>query len=230
MRHKQKRFYEWSPELAYTVGLMTSDGCLSQDGRHLDLTSVDIDQLENFSKALGRSLPISLKLSGSLNIAFRMQFSDVAYYDFLVAAGLTPVKSKTMGPLNIPDKYYPAFLRGLFDGDGSTYGYFDPRWPTSFVFYVSITSASKQFLKYILSTNHRLIKTQGSSIRVGLRAFNLVYGKSDSLLLYNSMYEDENILFLERKRIKLEGFIKQDKDATISRLNARVVKLANTQP
>ena len=43
---------EWNPGLAYAVGLLASDGSLSCDGRHIDLTSIDIDQLENFNKAL----------------------------------------------------------------------------------------------------------------------------------------------------------------------------------
>ena len=33
--------YKWTPELAYIVGLITTDGCLSSDGRHLTFTSCD---------------------------------------------------------------------------------------------------------------------------------------------------------------------------------------------
>lgn len=31
----------WSPEIAYAVGLLTTDGSLSIDGRHIDFTSKD---------------------------------------------------------------------------------------------------------------------------------------------------------------------------------------------
>lgn len=32
---------KWSPKIAYAVGLITTDGSLSKDGRHIDLTSKD---------------------------------------------------------------------------------------------------------------------------------------------------------------------------------------------
>jgi hypothetical protein len=78
---------------------MASDGCLQRDGRHLDLTSVDRDQLLTFCKALGRDIYIGTKKSGSMTPAYRIQFSDVAFYDFLVDIGLTPAKSHTIGGL-----------------------------------------------------------------------------------------------------------------------------------
>src|SRR5262245_38267293 len=37
---------EWSAELAYTVGLIATDGCLSGDGRHLSVVSKNIDLLQ----------------------------------------------------------------------------------------------------------------------------------------------------------------------------------------
>ena len=36
---------KWTSELAYAVGLLTTDGSLSKDGRHIDLTSKDVEQL-----------------------------------------------------------------------------------------------------------------------------------------------------------------------------------------
>ena len=38
----------WNKNLAYAVGLITTDGCLSKDGRHIDLTSKDINLLKDF--------------------------------------------------------------------------------------------------------------------------------------------------------------------------------------
>ena len=226
-RYAQKRFYEWSPAIAYSVGLMASDGCLSKDRRHVDLTSVDIEQLENFAKAIGRAPSISKKtgrVDGQAQQAYRIQFSDTAYYDFLVQLGLTPNKSRGIGPLDIPDEYYSHFLRGIFDGDGSTYGYYDKRWRSSFMFYVQFTSASKIFLEYLLQFNRRLLNVQGGSIH-GLGssgAFNLSFGKVDSVILYNAMYKDSDGLLLIRKRRKLEGFISLHGNGIITS-NARVL-------
>ncbi len=92
MRYRKKLTYNWSPDLSYSVGLMASDGCLQKDGRHLDLTSVDKEQLLNFSSAINKELFIGVKQNKSKNIAYRVQFSDVSYYDFLIGVGLTPQK------------------------------------------------------------------------------------------------------------------------------------------
>jgi len=221
MRHTAKRHYSWSPAMAYGVGLMTSDGCLQSDGRHLDLTSKDIEQLNNFCRSIGRLLTISPKHRNKSD-AYRIQFSDVAYYDFLLSIGLTPKKSLTIGNLDIPDKYYPHFLRGLFDGDGTTYAYYDYRWKGSFLYYTSFTSASKSFLVYLSSQNMRLLGTTGQSIRKSKRAYILGYGKKDSYKVYSAMYADAGLLFLSRKRAKLEKFIKQDGNGIILD-NARVL-------
>ena len=223
------RVYTWTPDIAYCVGLMASDGCLQKDGRHLDLTSVDHDQLLNFCKAFGRDIYIGTKQSGSETPAYRVQFSDVAFYDFLVKVGLTPAKSHTIAALSIPSQFYPDFLRGLFDGDGTTYGYFDPRWKSSFMFYVSFASASRPFLEYVQQMNDRYAGRVKGTIKSSTRVYSLAYAKTDSLKLAKFMYYQEGVPHLIRKKEKLNRFIKQHEDAILSP-DARVVKLVNTQP
>src|ERR1700712_3244701 len=184
MRYTKKRSYEWSPHIAYSVGLMASDGCLSGDGRHIDLTSVDIDQLENFRVALGRDIPISRKSSGAGRFAYRCQFSDVAYYDFLLEAGLTPNKSKTIPELAIDPAYFSDFFRGVFDGDGTTYGFMDTRWRSSYTFYIAIASASLPFIQYLQFMNTKLFGISHGSYRFSSGVFILSYAKADSYKLY----------------------------------------------
>ena len=43
----------WTPNLAYIVGLLATDGCLSNDGRHIIMRSSDVDLLKTFKKCLG---------------------------------------------------------------------------------------------------------------------------------------------------------------------------------
>lgn len=230
-RYRKKRQYEWSAAIAYSVGLMASDGCLSLDGRHLDLTSVDIEQLENFSAAIDKSLVPSLKSTGSRatrNHAYRVQFSDVAYYDFLVNAGLSPRKSRVISEVKIPPCYFTHFLRGIFDGDGTVYAYFDKRWRSSYMFYVQFASASRPFLEYLLVTARTLIGVTGGSIHgtATKGAYTLSFAKADSALLYAAMYSGAGNLFLARKRIKLAGYLFYEKSGTII-FNARVLKLVD---
>jgi len=44
--------YQWTSELAYVIGLITTDGCLSPNGRHLTFTSCDKQLIETFKKCL----------------------------------------------------------------------------------------------------------------------------------------------------------------------------------
>ncbi|MFO0971315.1 MAG: hypothetical protein U0520_03135 [Candidatus Saccharimonadales bacterium] len=215
MRYAKKRTYSWSGPIAYSVGLIASDGCLQKDGRHIDLTSKDTIQLSNFSQALEKNLVIKPKFNGMGQESYRVQLSDVAYYDFLLAAGLTPAKSHTLGSLRIPDAYYPDFLRGVFDGDGTVYAYHDQRWKNSFMYYIGICSASKEFLTYLKEMNCRVLGTKGGSIRHNAKASILAYAKKDSYLLHEAMYSHAGFYFLPRKRKKLEDFIIQDQDGTI---------------
>lgn len=215
MRYHTKRTYKWSGSIAYSAGLIASDGCLQKDGRHIDLTSKDREQLVCFSKALNRDFHIGNKLNGNKQSSLRIQFSDVAYYDFLMGAGITPAKSHTLANIHVPDRYYPDFLRGVFDGDGTSYSYFDPRWSHSFMFYLCICSASNDFLTYLQTTNRRLLGTLGGSIRHNQKASILAYAKKDSQLLYQSMYKTAVDLYLPRKRMKLENFINQSGGDTI---------------
>lgn len=54
----------WSADLAYAVGLISTDGNLSKDGRHFDFTSKDLDQIKNFKKILKLKNKIGKKYSG----------------------------------------------------------------------------------------------------------------------------------------------------------------------
>jgi len=142
----------WRPELAYAVGLLASDGCLLNDGRHIDLTSKDREQVATFRRILGlEHVMIGTKTSGSTSdrIYYRVQFSNVLFYRWLQSVGLSPQKSRTMGLLSIPDEYFFDFFRGLFDGDGSIYAFWDKRWASSYVYWLMITSASPAFMLWL---------------------------------------------------------------------------------
>lgn len=45
--------------------------------------------------------------------AYDAQFSDVAFYDWLLAKGLTPRKSLTLGAIEVPNDYLIPLARGL---------------------------------------------------------------------------------------------------------------------
>ena len=47
------------------------------------------------------------------------------------------ISVKKLKSVVMPKKYFFDFLRGHFDGDGSFYSYWDKRWKSSYMFYVS---------------------------------------------------------------------------------------------
>jgi hypothetical protein len=211
---------EWRPELAYVVGSIASDGCLSSDGRHIDLTSKGIDQLDTFKHILGiEHIKIGKKTSGYTEaVLFHVQFGSVVFYEWLVSIGLTPKKSRTIGELAIPDEYFTDFLRGLFDGDGSTYSYWDPRWKSSFMYYLEFTSASEAHILWLRSRIVRLWHVFGSVAHTGNhRAFILRYAKREGRLLLDRMYADPHAVKLDRKFAKVQKmFIIDDTHSTLS--------------
>jgi len=196
----------WSNNLAYVVGLLVTDGNLSKDGRHINLTSKDKEQIENFAQILSLKNKISLKNSGYSpgKTSFFLQFGSVALYRFLVRIGLSPNKTKSIGALKIPKKYFPDFLRGHLDGDGCTYSYRDKRWKNSFMIYTVFTSASERHLIWIKNLVNKYYQLNGTIGLHGSTIYNLRYAKNASFKLLKILYYHDKIPFLKRKWLKIK--------------------------
>lgn len=231
MKAKRTQKIKWSPELAYAVGLITTDGSLSIDGRHIDLTSKDTQLLNTFKKCLRLKVKIGSKTDGySERKYYHVQFGDVILYKWLQEIGLTPNKTKTIGKLKIPNDYFFDFLRGHFDGDGSCYGYWDKRWSSSFMFYTKFVSASKKHILWLRSKIKKLSGIKGDLSRGGeTPIYQLKYAKKESRILISKIYHKENLPHLKRKYKKLKAFLNIDNEETkrTLKLNGRVMKLAD---
>lgn len=187
--------------MAYMVGLLTADGCLSKDGRHIDFTTKDLQLAQLYKSFNFPTNMIGAKHNGRSGKYYRVEVSDVALYDFLLIAGLTPNKSLTINAVNVPDVYFHHFLRGLFDGDGSISGYFDSRWRNSFMYYTTFVSASPPFIDWLRNQIYTYLPGIASSIRHSkdTSVVSLAYAKESSKILFHYMYEDGNVPKLERK-------------------------------
>jgi hypothetical protein len=156
-------------------------------------------------KALSINEITGLTKSGyTNNMAFRVQFSDVLFYDFLGSIGLMPNKSKVIGRVVVQDPYFWHFLRGAFDGDGSTYSYFDPRFKSSFMFYTIFSSASEKYIQWLQGEIFARLGILGHITGKSTTIFQLKYAKADSLVLLRAMYPDRHVLCLSRKRLKIK--------------------------
>ncbi len=198
----------WSLELAYVIGLITTDSSLSIDGRHISITSKDLQLMETVKQCLGLSVTLGRKSSGhtSEKKYFVIQFGDVIFYRFLQSIGLTPAKTHTIGPLNIPDRYFFDFLRGHFDGDGSSYSYYDPRWHRSFLFYMTFISASREHVLWLRREITRLTGLRGAynPARGPRTVHQLRFAKREAVKLVPRLYSSPDVPCLERKRLKIK--------------------------
>jgi len=197
---------KWSPKFAYAIGLLTTDGNLYKDGRHFDFTSTDIQLVKSFKKCMNLTgVKIGVKCSGSTQKRYpRIQFSNVKLYRELLKIGLTPNKSKIINKLKIPNKYFFDFLRGCFDGDGTIYSFWDPRWRSSFMFYIAFSSASIDFLNWLQEKIKKFCNLKGSIGLNGKNTYILKYAKTESTVLFNKMFYSKDITFSQRKYKKAQ--------------------------
>jgi hypothetical protein len=191
---------KWSHEIAYIVGLMTTDGCLSSDGRHLEITSNDIQLLKTFRKCLKIKNRIRRKLSGftGKRSSYHIQFGNVIFYRWLLNIGLMPRKTGRLGSLKIPNKYFFHFLRGHLDGDGSFLRYQDPIFPKSERIYIKFRSKNLEHLMWLQSRINSLLKIKGHIAKDG-NVFSLRFAKRASLILLPYLYPTKYVPCLKRK-------------------------------
>lgn len=212
--------YNWNPKLAYAVGLLVTDGCLSNDGRHILLTSKDVQLLHTFLDCVDSThIKIGKNRNGRGQIYHRIQFGNITFYQWLQEIGLTPNKTLTIGEINIPDKYIVDFVRGHLDGDGSITTYMD-RYNTykdpKYVYerlWVRFLSASRIHIEWLqkrieknLDVKGRIHKTKPrDNKRVPM--YILKYGKKESTHLLKQLYYNDKVPCLHRKREVAEKFI-----------------------
>ncbi len=200
LKQKSRSLTRWTRPLAYAVGLLTSDGSLSKDGRHIDFTSKDLESVRTFVRCLGLSNAIGRKARGGEKEKrySRVQFGDRKFYQFLVSIGLTPHKSKSMRSLAISPRYFRDFLRGCLDGDGniSVTRHPESRHPQ---LRVRLTSGSLDFLRWMQSEIALRFGIEKGWLVNGTRSFVLYYGKEDSIKLFQLIYYPGVRDFLSRK-------------------------------
>ncbi|MDP3995964.1 MAG: LAGLIDADG family homing endonuclease [bacterium] len=199
---------KWSQKFAYAIGLIATDGCLSKDGRHIDFTSKDLELVKIFRNYLGLNNKIRKKAraAGEEKKYFHIQFGDVNFYKFLIEMGLSPAKSKTIGSLKIPDRYFFDFLRGCIDGDGNirTYKHPESRFPQ---LRVRIFSASKKFIEWLRREIFYSVSVRGW-INVAPRCYCLEYAMKDSINLLNKIYYKDFPRSLSRKFILSKSYLR----------------------
>jgi len=213
---------KFSSNLAYAIGLITTDGCLYSDQRHISLVSADKQLIETFNKCLGKTNRITINPRSSLskNDSYRVQIEDVKLFRWLSTIGLFPNKSLTLGKIKINDRFFPDFLRGHLDGDGSIVSYEDkylqhinPKYIYQRLF-VYFLSASKKHLVWLKESITRLTNLSGSLNKKITKSqkgkhplYVLKFSTNEAKRLLNWIYYRPGLPCLIRKYAKAEQYL-----------------------
>jgi hypothetical protein len=197
MPRQRKQLDIEEKDLWYLVGLIATDGCLSSNGRAVNITAKDFDFLDSIHRSLKITNTIGYKKNGTGKISRHIQISNKNLYGFLIEVGLTPRKSLTLGHLNIPEHGFIDFLRGVIDGDGGI-----RRWthPTNGCeqWVLRIYSAAPVFTKWIKNAVESWFDVQGRTHLNKVKVFTVKFGKLAAQRILSECYYD-GCLALARK-------------------------------
>jgi hypothetical protein len=207
MKQKCQVDTRWSPNLAYVIGIIATDGNLSKDERHIVITSKDKKLLQDIKSSLFLSSAVGKRITNKERYYYVLQIGDRHFYQFLESIGLTQNKSKTIGKIEIPKKYFSHFLRGCVDGDGNI-DVFIHKESKHRQLRLRLASASVTFVKWIHKELQSHTDISGGWIYSPREKswHVLTYGKKDSIEILKFIYSHKTI-YLGRKYSSAKEFI-----------------------
>ena len=199
-------FGKWSPEMAYILGLIATDGCISKSGT-ISLCINDKDLLEKVKVIMGSTHAI--RQSGYQERLYIFNFAREKLVSDLKDLGISPKKSLNINFPDVPKKYLKDFIRGVFDGDGSVF--FEKKSP-NFPLRASFVGSSKSFLDSLENSLRKLGMPKRNIYRQKTKnstSYMFRYAHKDSIKLFKLMYKDtlKNELYLKRKYDKFKTVI-----------------------
>lgn len=210
-----KNFFKiWTPDMAYILGFFAADGYITHNRRGANFWNIQITDkklLEDIKDIVESEHKINIRLEkGKEKTLYRLQIGSKDMCDDLRKLGMNERKTKSLSTPNIPDQYFSDFVRGYFDGDGCVaLGYIHKDRKTQYLNIQTVfTSCSGDFLRTIKLRLEYLGINRGVLSKCKGNYYRLVYSVSGSLKLYDFMYNKQSKLFLDRKKLIYDNFIK----------------------
>lgn len=185
---------------SYFIGLIATDGSISKNSNIINLSSIDIELVNIFINFCKQNININYNKEPIIDNrnktpVFKIDICCPELKSKLINLGITPVKSKTIGKINISDENFFHFLRGVIDGDGS--------WSivkkTGQVVFC-ICSGSEKFLLFL---KERLEKAGFKTVKIrwgkSAKVYFLSLSTKEYPKLIELLYTDANY-FLNRKK------------------------------
>jgi hypothetical protein len=202
----EDRTWQWTPELAYAVGLIATDGNLpGQNKSDVIFVSADRELHDVYQRCLEVSVPTKESLrQGGRKVIYTTTINSPQLRSLLEGIGLTSAKSKMLGPLAVPDEFFRDFFRGCIDGDGSVMLL---KFEHHRYLGIALSSASEAFVGWIQATVMHLTGIRGRLYRVRQGVWRLDYAYRNGKAIAEWMYYSPSLPCLQRKRARYEEFL-----------------------
>ena len=199
--------------MAYILGFMYADGNIVETqrrNRYIAIYTADKQILVSMRKCMESKHKISLRCSSG-GQTYRIQVGSKEWFEDVGKLGLFPNKTKRITLPNIPRIFFGDFVRGYFDGDGNVWiGLVHKERKTALVtIQVAFTSGSYEYLES-LQTTLKKSGLIGGSLYIPKKGnyARLAFSMRDAFKLYEIMYNTPHKLYLKRKKIVFEQFMK----------------------
>ncbi|WML44503.1 LAGLIDADG family homing endonuclease [Neobacillus sp. PS3-40] len=191
-------FLTWSHEMAWVLGLVITDGYISdrKSVRYLSITQKDIPILKAISRYM--DLDFSLIKPGKTRTTPTIMINSLKIINDLSVLGITTKKSHIVPFPDVPKEFLPSFIRGVIDGDG---------WVQDRGYVMNVTTASIKFANGLLSVFQSWsLKSEITSekTKTGSNVYRVwVKGKKDIVILSEVIYKNCNGDFISHKRERM---------------------------
>lgn len=214
----KKFFKKWTSEMAYVLGFISADGYITinkRGGHFLGIQITDKSLLVKIRNVMGSDHKISKRvMRENERPLYRLQIGSIEICEDLDKLGIKQNKTNNMVIPSLPEQYSSDFVRGYFDGDGNVWvGKINKgRAKPILVIMTVFTSCSGVFLKQLQTCLLSLGLRKGCIYKSKQGYYRLQYSVSDSLKIYDFMYNSthlRNKLFLARKKKVFLKFIER---------------------
>lgn len=200
--------------MAYILGFMYADGNIVETKRrnhYIAIYTADRTLLASMRQCMKSEHRIAQRNACS-GLVYRIQIGSKEWFSDLGKLGLFPNKTKRMLLPHVPTEFFGDFVRGYFDGDGNVWvGLVHKERKTALqTIQVAFTSGSTEYLQSV----HRALQEMGlagGSVYISKKKqfARLVFSVSDALKIYKIMYNCPHKLYLKRKKVVFEQFMKK---------------------
>jgi lambda repressor-like predicted transcriptional regulator len=186
-------FDDYGFNSAYWAGFILADGCIRSDRPALAIHLQQKDELhlQKFCKAIDFKGKLE---HDKYNSSVRIQTSGIWFPQMLLKNyGITPRKSLTTNfPKQLPEHFYPSFIRGIMDGDGSVGIRRDCSPVLNFVGTRALLDKLRKVF-YEWGVRLKSKNTLSPIQRVSANCYSISYSANNVKIILNRLYENSTI-------------------------------------